>query len=209
MNNVNFGISIFTSLLLICFSADAFAAEPRDWTQLPNFAELRKEIGWRKDFSELCENAKLVKEISDAFESTNYERVLALSDPWLASCPVDIPAYFFRALALHNIGRTAEGKPHYDWFQGLIQSILVSGDAKSSETAYVTISISEEYSVLSYLRLKLKRRGTTKEPLRDHFTTEDHNGNEIQVWFNPAAHFARLDDWAKEVSKNPGNRKKE
>ena len=112
-----------------------------------------------------------------------------------------------RAFAFHNLGQTAKGKPHYDWFQGLIQSIRASGDGKSAETAYVTISVPEEYSVLSFLGLKIKSRGTTRDPIRDQFIVIDETGEEIHVWFNPAAHFARMAEWAKEVSKELGNKK--
>ncbi len=176
---------------------DLSAADGRNWSELPDFAALRKEIGWQSDYLEKCEDGNRIKEIRVAFESKNSERVIALSEPFLATCPIHIPTHYYRALALRDAGRTAEGKWHYDWFAGLIESILASGDGKSSETAYVTISVSEEYVLLSYLGLKLKSQGLVPNPPRDRFVVEDEDRKEWVIWFNPAAHFARMNDLVK------------
>lgn len=195
-------ITRFCLWFLVLTSSDSFAVDARDWSRLPDFDELRKEIGWRKDFREICEDSRLIKEIRGAFEGKNFERVIHLSESYLLRCPVDIHTHYFRAIAFLETGRAAEGKPHYDWFEGLIRSILASGDGKSPETAYVTISISEEYAALSYLRLKPKQQGLVSNPSkRDHFVVEDESGKRSELWFNPAAHFARLDDLVKEFLK--------
>jgi hypothetical protein len=198
MINKHFPYLVF-ALLVLAPSSRVSGASARDWSDLPNFADLRTEIGWRKDFNELCEDPVLTNQIRAAFESKNFESVIALSDPLLAKCPIDIPTHYYRAFALGHTGRIEEGRVHYFWFEGLIKSILASGDGKTAETAYITISVAEEYYVLSYLGLKIKMQGLDKTMARDRFTVEDERRNQFEVWFNPAAHFARLDEWVKEI----------
>jgi hypothetical protein len=192
-------------LLVAAPCSGVFGASARDWSDLPNFGELRKEIGWRKDFNELCEDRALTNQIKAAFESKHFETVIALSDPLLAKCPIDIPTHYYRAFALGHTGRIEEGRVHYLWFEGLIKSILASGDGKTAETAYVTISVAEEYSVLSYLGLKIKSQGLDSKVARDRFMVEDERRNQFEVWFNPEAHFARLDEWVKEIMNSKQN----
>jgi hypothetical protein len=173
---------------------------------LLNFGELRKEIGWHRDFHELCEDRALTNQIKAAFESKNFETVIALSDQLLAKCPIDIPTHYYRAFALGHARRIEEGRIHYEWFEGLIKSILASGDGTTAETAYVTISVAEEYYVLSYLRLKIRTQGLDSKKSRDRFMVEDENRNQFEIWFNPAAHFARLAEWAKEITHGDKNK---
>jgi hypothetical protein len=62
-----------------------------------------------------------------------------------------IKAHMAAAVIHDALGDEAQLAYHQAWVQGLLDSILSSGDGRSHETAFVVIDISEEYDVLRRL----------------------------------------------------------
>ena len=73
---------------------------------------------------------------------------------------------------------------------------MATGDGRTPETAYVTISVGEGYAFLYLLRLQLVGRTTVKDevgrPVGDVLIVKDNEGNELPLHFSPKAHFARI-----------------
>ncbi len=112
---------------------------------------------------------------------------------WLDRCPVDIRAHHYTGIALTKLGREQEGQDHFRWAEGLMDSIVASGDGKTPETAYVTISVAEEYDALYFFGLERKSQALVSGPIMcDLITALNDKGEEVSIYFNPAAHFARL-----------------
>lgn len=105
-----------------------------------------------------------------------------------------------RLAILLELERPAESKVHELWFRGLISSVLESGDGRTPETAYVTISVPEEYAVVAAFGLRSVSQSLVAEPAVDAITVEDQNGERSTIYFNPAAHFERL---ARELGARP------
>lgn len=77
-----------------------------------------------------------------------------------------------------------------------MESILSSGDGKTPETAYVTVSVSEEYDVLFLFGLEPTGQVLIPgEVLVDELTATNEQGEEFTIYFNPAAHFFRLENF--------------
>jgi hypothetical protein len=164
-------------------------AEP-DWSAQPDFDALRAEWGDREDYTERCEADRPLKELSAALEAQAWEAVLAVTDPWLARCRVDIDFHALRASALRELGRTAESEEQARWRDGLLASILRSGDGKTEETAWVVISVAEEYAVLHAFGLRRRSQALIAGRL-DRIEAE-REGRVVTLYFDPQAHFRRL-----------------
>jgi len=156
-----------------------------------DFGRLRTEYGDRKDFFDICERRRPLKRLAELVDQKRWDEVLTVSDPWLQQCPVDIDAHFVKAIALKELGRAPESEDHIRWFRGLADSILASGDGRTPQTAFVVISVPEEYSMLRVLRMRLKSQALTSGGI-DALSVENGQGVTGIIYFNPAAHFRRM-----------------
>lgn len=116
--------------------------------------------------------------------------MLAVAQPWTQQCPVDILAQQITATALSKLGREPEAQAHVRMYRGLVDSILASGDGRTPGTAFVVISISEEYAVLRVFQLKPARQALLDGGI-DAFTVSAEGGT-ATIYFNPAAHWQRI-----------------
>jgi len=83
-------------------------------------------------------------------------------------------------------------RSHRRMADGLVKSITDSGDGKSPATAYVVISIPEEYMTMYYLKLKVKGQALIHEGDKsyDVLEVEDATGTVQRVYFD-ISKFAR------------------
>ncbi len=162
-----------------------------DWSKIPDFDSLRTRYGERDDFSAVCEDNRPLSDAFEALDAGEWQRVVTLADGWLSQCKVDIDFHLLRAIALGELGRTDESKQQLRWRDGLVESVLRSGDGKTPETAWIVISVAEEYSILRAFGMRRKRQVLTSE--RRDMIEAERDGNLYILYFNPEAHFKRLD----------------
>lgn len=173
-------------------SANGSTAAPSgDQDALPDFTELRNSFGERDDFTALCESNRDLNGAAALWQRNAWQELLELTTPRIEACPVDIDYRLLHALALEGLGREREAELHLEWFNGLIESILASGDGKSAETAWVVISVFEEYSLMRALGMHPKRQALLDGGI-DEMTVEIDGQPETTVYFDPAAHFRRM-----------------
>jgi len=156
-----------------------------------DFTRLRTEFGARSDFIDTCERERPLHRLAEAVRQHDWKDVLAASGPWLEQCPVDIDAHLIRAVALKDLGRVAESDHHVNWVRGLVESILTSGDGRTPQTAFVVISVAEEYSILRVLKVRPIRHAMLSGGI-DELSVEGDGGMAGVIYFNPAAHIRRL-----------------
>ena len=94
-------------------------------------------------------------------------------------------------MSLTQLGREREADDQKRWFHGLVDSILDSGDGKTKETAFVVISVPEEYSFLRAFGLAVKEQALVDDRI-DALLVADGSGKTTTVYFDPAAQFRRL-----------------
>jgi Domain of unknown function (DUF4919) len=168
------------------------AASPPAAPPSVDFAGLRALYGERRDFYEICEQDRPLETFFKLTGAQRWEELLAASQAWVEACPVDIDAHLFSGMALSKLGRVAESEEHRRWYRGLVESVLASGDGDSPETAYVVISVPEEYAVLRALGLRFQEQSLLEGGI-DMMTVESESGT-ARIFFNPAAHFRRFRD---------------
>lgn len=187
-------VAALASVTLVLASETSL--DSRNWRDYPDFSSLRHEIGWREDFSDICESDPPFNEMGVLIRDGKPNEAANLGRGWLEQCPVDIRVHHLTYVALTEAGEAEEGKLHRDWAKGLLDSILATGDGRTPETAYITISVGEGYAVLYLLRLQLVGRTTVKDevgrPVGDVLIVKDREGNELPLHFSPNAHFARI-----------------
>ena len=185
-----------TTVLTFLFLTATFAhaEQLRDWTALPDFTALRMEVGASPEFAANCGIAGRADD-ADELEALFGEADWAGADKWIENrldrCPVDIEMHELRAVVLERLGREDEAGIHIDWYRGLVESILASGDGRTSATPFVTISIAEEYSVIRAFGFTASNQSLTDDA-HDLFTVVDENGQEYQMYFFPELHWKRL-----------------
>jgi hypothetical protein len=159
------------------------------WKTNVDFAELRARYAARSDFAEVCSQGRPLHETLDEIAEKDWTTALNLSESWLASCPVDMDAHFLAAVALTELEREEEAQAHIDWYRGLVESVLATGDGHTPETAWVVISAQEEYSILQALHVELLER----RPLEDHVDamTVEVEGQTRVFYFRPGVPVSR------------------
>lgn len=163
------------------------------WSDDVDFLALREAYGAREDFEERCDDVEVSKSASAALGRESFLEVVELTRAPLEACPVWAQLHLWRAAALLALDREAEGETHKRWFLGLTDSILATGDGKTPETPFITISIPEEYATLARLGLTPRRQALVEGPsMLDLITAEDEFGKTRSIYFSPSWHFIRL-----------------
>jgi hypothetical protein len=87
--------------------------------------------------------------------SGNAEKAQAVAEQVLAASYLDLEAHTVAARIAEKRGDKAAAAHHQYVVQGVIDSILKSGDGKTLGTAYVVITVSEEYATMGHLGLRV------------------------------------------------------
>jgi hypothetical protein len=93
------------------------------------------------------------KAMFSALRSKKYDEAVEYARKIVKGNFVDINAHYVLAVAYREKNDLEKEKFHRYVAEGLIKSILNSGDGKSQETAFVVISTAEEYVILRVLGL--------------------------------------------------------
>ena len=163
------------------------------WRGQPNAGDLRKHYARRKDFHQRCELNRPDGEFAQAMEDGRPGAAGELMRDWLESCPVDAQGHLYAALAYEEAGLGIASRLHMDWFLEITDRALATGDGRSADTAFETISIQESHALL----LRLGLHGVERELIRDgqlidRVIAEDSSGQRHTLYFHPRWHFIRL-----------------
>jgi Domain of unknown function (DUF4919) len=200
-------VSIF---FLFSFNFHVLAQEGKN-SSYETLLNRAKQADPRLDFKALrlayCESSmynphqpprELHAAILNALRQQKYAQCLSNVDCVLQQNYVDINVHFAAYRAYSELKMLDKAKFHHYLFDGLIRSILTSGDGKSVATAYVVISSEEIYAVLDATGLRRVSQESVKENGRncDLIVARDDKANkEYRVFFN----IDRQLDW---LSKN-------
>lgn len=100
---------------------------------------------------ELVEAFSSHSELNQAVEKGDFQRVRSLAEKMLAENVLDVYAHRIARRACDKLGDAPCAERHKRAFEGIVDSILKSGDGKSFQTAYTVITVDEEYAVAAAL----------------------------------------------------------
>jgi len=129
---------------------------------------------------------ELRKKMFEALHQDQWAAVIETGNQVLAQNYLDIDAHMFVAFAYEKNHEPEKAAPHRTMGNGLMKSILASGDGRSFKTAFVVISVEEEYSVLKHYRLHSDKQDlvTADGHSYDVLTAQTDKHEEATVYFN-------------------------
>ena len=154
-----------------------------------DFTALR--MAWAARQTELAQlnaaDPDLRKKMFAALHEDRWAAVIELGNQVLAQNYLDIDAHMFVAFACEKSHQPEKAAPHRTMADGLMHSILASGDGRSFATAFVVVSVDEEYAVLRHYRLASQKQDlvTDNGHSYDVLTAQPHDSqDEATVYFN-------------------------
>lgn len=182
-------IALFCSLIFLGVSVlsaqDNWPTERKE--RAKKAGEERMAFATSKNFEPYAsKNSDALKKVNALMEKNDFETALKEVDEALAADPCDIDLWICKSSILRTKGDEAKAnEARQRWF-GLVDSILMSGDGKSFETAFKVISVREEYSLMSILGIApgdqylVVHEGVSFD--KRMVTTRD--GSKITLYFN-------------------------
>jgi hypothetical protein len=130
--------------------------------------------------------ASLRGPLQKAFADGDCESVIKQGDAILEKNYVYIDAHMVLSTCHRRLGQAAQAEHHTATARGLIQAIAATGDGKSPETAFVVISVGEEYVILATRGLKRVQQSLVSKDGHsyDLMTVQNRSGETEQVYFN-------------------------
>jgi hypothetical protein len=122
-----------------------------------------------------------------AMKKKEYEKAVEYVEKVLAKNYLDIEAHYIAARALTELKKEDRAKYHRWVANGLVESILKSGDGKTPATAYKVITTTEEYAVFGVLGIEPGRQAliTDKGIKYDQMTgTHRETNKEVTFYFD-------------------------
>ncbi len=198
-----------------CHTSDSYWVEAdKEETNMPDYQSLlatAKENPASVDFGQLRlafsqstgydpYNPEQLEEdasLEAAMQTSNWPGVLRLCESALARNYVRIHAHLCAAAVNSELNDPIRLQHHQAFVEGLFQSILSSGDGRTSQTAFVVIAIWEEYDVLALLGLTNLGQALCEEGDRlvDRITMIGRDRPEpFDLYFDvtiPMGHFSR------------------
>src|SRR5262245_44947850 len=142
-------------------------------------------------------------EMTKALDKKEYGKAVELAEKVLKTSYVDIEAHSVAQRAYTALGKADQAKFHRYIFDGLVQSILKSGDGKTPATGYVVISTDEEYAVLRVLDIQRTRQALMDEKGQkfDRIDGVERKSKErITLYFNVTKPLSWLEEQLKKGS---------
>jgi uncharacterized protein DUF4919 len=121
-----------------------------------------------------------------AFNAGDFAKSLAKGQEIIQHNLTNGDGHFLVMVSLKQLGKQEEAAKEKLVVDKILQSILSSGDGKTADTAFFTVSTSEEYFVIRLLGLKPKSQSLVKNGAHsfDQMTVVDKDGKEATLWFN-------------------------
>jgi hypothetical protein len=121
-----------------------------------------------------------------AYNTGDYAKALAKGQEIIQHNLANGDGHYLAMVSLKHLGKQEEAAKEKLVVDKILQSILSSGDGKTADTAYFTVSTSEEYFVIRQLGLKPKSQSPINNGAHtfDEMTVVDKDGKESTLWFN-------------------------
>ena len=121
-----------------------------------------------------------------AFNAGDYAKALLKAQEIIQHDIANGDGHFLAMVSLKHLDKQEESAKEKLIVDKILQSILSSGDGRTSDTAYFAVSTSEEYFVVRLLNLKPKSQSPVRNGAHsfDEMTVVDKDGKETTLWFN-------------------------
>lgn len=207
-----YGHSVFAQVAASAETMPKAMQESRPATTPRDYLAERRALAARADYRPyplmLLERA-LLDEHFKRFNDEKYS-IAEANEPLkklIDAYPLGIASNLAIANFLEHVADHIEGSPpdqellevadrYRATAQGVIDSILSTGNGESPGTAWEVISVNEEYSILEYLELEPESQALVSVDDRtyDLITAEAKDGRERKVYFDITLFYGKSDD---------------
>jgi Domain of unknown function (DUF4919) len=150
-----------------------------------DFKELRLAYTETSDYSPYGSDRESRQKMFAALNAKEFDKAIEFAEKILAKNFVEINGNFGAYVAHRELGHADKAAFRKFMVDGLLKSIMSSGDGKSEATAFVVISTDEEYVLFNFMGLRATGQALiTKDGHSfDRMTTTDPKTNETAVYF--------------------------
>ena len=151
-----------------------------------NYERLRLSYVESPERKSAKDTSKQEKSMAQSLNTKEYAQALKNAESVLANEYVNIDAHFVAYVANRELGAGDKANFHRTVFRGLIDSIVHSGDGKSVQTAWVIISVHEEYVLLRVLGFQPSGQSLLSQDGHsyDVMKAKGEDGTERTFYFN-------------------------
>lgn len=126
------------------------------------------------------------KQLTSALKTSDCPKVVSTANRILDANFTNITAHVLAASCARKLNDDSSAQYHRKVAQGLLASIARSGDGQSAQTAYVVISVDEEYAFLSTGGYRIKGQSLLQYGQHecDAIDVVDGSGTQKTIYFN-------------------------
>ncbi|MBI4825794.1 MAG: DUF4919 domain-containing protein [Nitrospirae bacterium] len=133
---------------------DSELAKVKACDESSDFTKLRLLYSKTSKYNPYASDREKSEAMYQSFNEGKFEEAVSYANLILDKNYVDLDAHILLTFAYQEIGNAERSGFHDFVVNGLLNSILASGDGESAKTAYVVISVKEEYAILNLLGLQ-------------------------------------------------------
>lgn len=163
-------ICIFFSIAFCAFAEaeenslyDSELAKVKACDESSDFTKLRLLYSKTSEYNPYASDREKSEAMYRAFNEGKFEEAVSYANLILDDNYVDLDAHILLTFTYQKIGNAERSDYHDFVINGLLNSILASGDGESLKTAYVVISVKEEYAILNLLGLQAEEQRLVNE----------------------------------------------
>lgn len=137
----------------------------------------------QKKFSGYAQSKKT--EYRKHFALGDYPECINSAQKLLANDPLLIEAYMYIAYAYAYMGNLKQYRENMQTYLSIVHAIEMSGDGETPETAFITISVADEYNMMYYLNYRYGSQALRNINGHNYDTFEvvDKFGNKSELYF--------------------------
>jgi hypothetical protein len=158
-----------------------------------DFGELRMAYARSERYLPYSRYPDEDRAMKEALDARDWRAVLEIAENALAQNYVRARPHFWAMTANANLGRAAAAAHHQAVMEGLLRSILASGDGRTPASAMVVIDVQEEYDVMTFLGVRSHTQGLVREGGRafDRHAVEGRDGAQSALYFDVSLPLSR------------------
>jgi hypothetical protein len=151
-----------------------------------DYARLRISYMDSPEYKQAKDTSDAERAMWDSLHAKDYPKALKNAEEVLESEYVNIDAHYVAFVANEQMGTAEKADFHHAVFKGLVDSIMNSGDGLSPKTAWVVITVHEEYVVLRVLGMRPGEQSVlhSEGHSYDEMKVKDENDADHTFYFN-------------------------
>ena len=151
-----------------------------------DFGQLRTAYAATPTYDPYYRGGDTEKALAEAVKQNDCAGVISAANKLLNANFTNISAHVYAGACAHKLNDLSSAKYHRKVAAGLLASIAHSGDGKSAQSAYIVVTVDEEYAFLSAVGMRITGQSLIQYGSHecDAMEVVDASGLQKTVYFN-------------------------